>query len=133
MTNQMDSMDVRKCHMQHDTYLLFFCFFFQYSSQGQHSSWSLISKSLRTLPWQRREMLQKIAQTAKVIAKTEYLRDLQRLRSRQLILQQLSQHKPLSLRSSGLPRHFSISLGIAITTDRQQQNVLAKDVCRLET
>lgn len=132
MTNQMDSMDVRKCHMQHDTYLFFF--FLQYSSQGQHSSWSLISKSLRTLPWQRRrEMLQKIAQTAKVIAKTEYLRDLQRLRSRQLILQQLSQHKPLSLRSSGLPRHFSISLGIAITIDRQQQNVLAKDVCRLET
>lgn len=24
MTNQMDSMDVRKCHMQHDTYLFFF-------------------------------------------------------------------------------------------------------------
>lgn len=43
---------------------------------------------------------------------------LKRLRSRQLTLQQLSGHKPLSIRNSGLLRHFSVSLGIAITIDR---------------
>jgi len=31
--------------------------------------------------------------------------------------------------NSDLPVHLSISLRIAITTDRQQQNILVKDRC----